>query len=227
MIQINVYKYALLILKGLVTNITIFNRTRDPELTKKSLEVSYTQQNESYNSVALKGTDLQLIVLRGFVWKKRLEYCQLSNEVTVKENLWESTWADEIEFRDMFLPKFCNASDPKDYMSQKQIILSNSSFTLRINVRNLDANESITANRYYVSDKFYYKVMLNITGVYDNVDNIYGPVEAEELEDSLVQSGLTFVRKLDNFTVLAEETALIKSDFRVSTLYKIGVTAEF
>ncbi len=204
-----------------MTNTKILGRQRNPEITSRSLEVSYSPQHGVNNTIALRGMDVKHVIYHGFLWKKRLEPCQVKSGIALNKQLWEETWTDEIKFRDMFLAKLCNQSDPKDHLSQKRIILSNRTFIVERNVRNLAANESVIADRYYVTDRFSYSVLLNITGVYDNFDNLYGAVGVEELEDSLGQSGLTFLQRLDNFTILAEAKDLFDSECPVSTVNKL------
>lgn len=75
----------------------------------------------------------------------------------------------------------------------------------------------ITARRVYVYDHFTYKILVNITGKWENEDL---NASANDLEKSLPQSGLTYVKYLDNFTVLAEVTSNMESQLPVAIVYK-------
>ncbi len=135
----------------------------------------------------------------------------------MKQSLWEHSWVDETEFWELFLASHGDNSN-EDYNPAKRIYESQTAFILNVNLTNSTAGyKFVNVDRVYVKDHFIDKSLVNVTGIWKpkNVN-----VSAEDLKNSLPQSWLTFGKKLDDLTVMAEAEATIDSQFPVASRYK-------
>ncbi len=202
-----------------MTDITNFNRNQDRNFTSYPLEVHLYPEPNNTVSVILKGVDVTYIAISDFLWTRNLNKCTISKDIRLKQQLWPSTWLTESDFGEYLLASQCNP-DNKTMPLRIYGYLLEYMLNLKRNLINGTLHfKSITADRYTVIDHFSYKVLLNITGIWDNQDNIYGPVRVEDLKKTIDQKGFRFVKQLDNFTVLVEATAKLEARFPVSTLY--------
>ncbi len=203
---------------GVLTDILNFTQTKTPKMTQMPLEVtpkeikSFTPQNLSVN---ITGEDRKYLTFSTFPWTRHLLSCKPSNGSILQHKLWVGTWENDTKLRNDFIDSHCETRDPINGIYGDQRKMLNQTFVLMKNITVPAGLTTVYASRGYVTKYFEYKVLLNITGITINTDI----VSAKNLENSLPQNGLRFVRKLDAFTVMAEAAASVKSHYPISTKY--------